>query len=119
MTDRARARIGTRFERVARGEPGAMDARRERIFEVRGRGQHRDGLAVTLRAEALAMARLARIARRRRGRAVLVQPIAVVREVALRQHRGRLEAAMTRVAGSCIARRFVRVTAKARRHRRA
>src|SRR5687768_17390884 len=62
------------------------------------------------------MARLAQIAGRRSTRAVLAHPIAVVREVALRQDARVLEVLVAGVAAPGVAR--IVVTAKAGSHRR-
>ena len=118
VTRRACARLGTGLERVARLEAGAMDRRREWIFEVRGCRQNRHGLAVTLGAELIAVTRSAQIARRRSARAVLAQPIAFVREMRLGQRRRVFEPVMARVAFARVARGIVIVAAKAGRHRR-
>ncbi|MDB4958405.1 MAG: hypothetical protein JWO36_5974 [Myxococcales bacterium] len=118
VASRARTRLGARFEGVTRGEAGAMHARSERIGEMSRRGQYRHGLAMTVRAELLPMTRLTEIARRRRAGPVLVHPIAVVCEMALRQQACVFEIAMTRIAFPRVASRVVVVAAKARRHRR-
>src|SRR6185436_10058614 len=97
----ARARIGARLERVPRGEPGAVHARAHRIGQPHRGADRRRGAAMAAGAEALTMAALAQIPRRRGARAVLAQPVAVVREVARGQRAFGLEVA---VAGAARAR---------------
>jgi len=118
VTRRARTGFGARFERVARHETGAMDRRRHGVREVRRGRQDRDALAVAVGAEPVAMTRLTQIAGRCGARAVLAQPVAVVREVGRGQGRGVFEIAVTRVASTRVARGLVIVTTEAGRHRR-
>src|SRR5262249_55307325 len=106
---------GASLQRMARCKARAMHARGERIREATLRRQRRHGLAVAVGAEPLLMARLAQIAGGCGARAVLAHPVAVVREVALRQEARVLEVLVARVALPRIARGVV--TAEAGGHR--
>lgn len=116
MTGRARARIGARLEGMAGREAGAMHARTERIGKPLGGRQHRHGPAVAGGAVRLRVTRLAQIARRCGARAVLAEPVAVMREVAGGERALVLEVHVARIAGARVA--LLVVTAEAGRHRR-
>jgi len=104
------------FQRMARCEACAVNARGERIGEPSRCRQCRYRRAVASGAKPFLMARLAQITGRRGARTMLAHPVAVVREVALRQKARVLEVlvagiALPRVAGGIVA-------AKAGGHRR-
>jgi hypothetical protein len=118
MTRRARTGLGFRFQRVSRRETSAVNTRRKGIGKAQCRRQRGDRLAVTARAELLAMTALTSFARRRRPYTMLAHPVSIVCEMRLRQRRRVLEILVTRAAHARVARRLLIVTLEARGHRR-